>query len=658
MRLFGGCLLLALVSCRNGEKTGELNPAAGHVLHNDDRNFSKLDHMKQEPFQQRQQALPDSTFNLRVQVNDMLSHQELSQAVVEVFVNYTKNNTALSGVDGSTLLHVPYHSGLPITVVANKAGYIPALLPCQTNRIPIFSSATVSMLSLTQGSIWLFEDSVLITGKTADTSSQPIVRFPKSLLNLTDSGNLTSVKAYVTIPDLTSEQGGSLNTQGIIISKSEHVSVELSPLAAVSVQLFSGDMELNIGGHVQISLRVPDSRGLQTSDVVPAWFFNRTVGGWMRKGLGKVMSVDGKLMWTFTAPHLGYWIAAPLSSTRGFFDLAVPVDFIFHHFFLLMVLFGGTLVTIICLLFGLLYYCRREPSDSKATKIQPVIRKDQTTSTCDDDVCEASSGDVCDPQDGQNQVEQGDNQRNASFMSKHNSNIIVSPTAVAIAVECNELELNADLSDLTFSHKSSEQVRLPASLTDNFFFYNQPVAILPAPAFFQLEEHLEQAQWSKSATLPRVGASNGAATEPKGTFPTQSQVAETEDQHEVVESSQDAGSANTSRVPFSLPESLSVPGTLNKIREGRHSVNTLVGLSKIPSPQPSRAWFVSLEGKPAAEIRYSVSEQQRRRRPIESRETSLDSGVDMSELNQNSGRRAVTLERNATFVKSKQTPKQ
>lgn len=40
-------------------------------------------------------------------------------------------------------------------------------------------------------------------------------------------------------------------------------------------------------------------------------------GGWMRKGLGTVVSVEGKVTWTFTAPHLGYWIAAPLSSTRG-----------------------------------------------------------------------------------------------------------------------------------------------------------------------------------------------------------------------------------------------------------------------------------------------------------------------------------------------------
>lgn len=42
-----------------------------------------------------------------------------------------------------------------------------------------------------------------------------------------------------------------------------------------------------------------------------------SAGGWMRKGLGMVVSVDRKLTWTFTAPQLGYWIAAPLTSTRG-----------------------------------------------------------------------------------------------------------------------------------------------------------------------------------------------------------------------------------------------------------------------------------------------------------------------------------------------------
>ncbi|XP_072254001.1 protein FAM171B-like isoform X2 [Leuresthes tenuis] len=673
MRLLGGCLLCALVLSAYGETTAEFSPAAGQLLHNDDRNFLKQDHVKQEPFQHRQKAretLPDSTFNLRVHVNDMLNHQRLSQAVVEVFINYTKNSSALSGEDGSAFLHVPYHSGLPVTVVASKVGYMPTMLPCKTNRIPIFSSVMMSLLNLNQGNIWLFEDSVMITGQTADGTSQPTVRFPKSLLNLTHSSNITSVKAYLTIPKLTSDEHSSLNTLGIMNITSGYVSVDLSPVAAVSVQLFSGDTELHISGPIHFTLTVPDSWGLQTSNVIPAWYFNSSTGGWMRKGLGKVMSVDGKLVWTFTAPHLGYWIAAPLSSTRGFFDLAFSIDFISHHYFFLMVLFGGTLVAVICLLVGLLFYCR-EPSEIKARKMQHVLKKDQTTSTCDDDVFEASSGSACDPQDGQNQnhslTERGDNQRNASFICVHNSEVIVNPGAVAITMECNELEINTNLTDLTFSHNSSEQARLPASLTDNLFFYNQPVAIFPAPAFFQLEEP-EQTQWRKSATLPRAGASNSASMEPlskdsiiqtmpKGLSATQSQAVETEKQFEVLEGSQAANSINTSRGPFGLLESASVPATLNKIRESRHSMHTLTGLSEIPSPQPPRAWFVSLEGKPAAEIRYTVSEQQRRRRPIESRDTSLDSGVDMSELNQMSSRRAVTLERNATFVKSKQEPR-
>lgn len=117
-------------------------------------------------------------------------------------------------------------------------------------------------------------------------------------------------------------------------------------MAAVSVELFSGDEELKVSGPIQISLSVAENRGLRDSDVVPAWFFNRTAGryfstlptyltgctptafivtdssagGWKRKGLGKMTLVDGHLMWVFNAPHLGYWIAAPLTSTRGRFS--------------------------------------------------------------------------------------------------------------------------------------------------------------------------------------------------------------------------------------------------------------------------------------------------------------------------------------------------
>lgn len=57
-----------------------------------------------------------------------------------------------------------------------------------------------------------------------------------------------------------------------------YVSMELSPVAAVSVRLFSADSELHVSGPIQISLNIPNSCGLHISNVVPAWFFNQTTG--------------------------------------------------------------------------------------------------------------------------------------------------------------------------------------------------------------------------------------------------------------------------------------------------------------------------------------------------------------------------------------------
>lgn len=289
------------------------------------------------------------------------------------------------------------------------------------------------------------------------------------------------------------------------------------------------------------------------------------------------------------------------------------------------------------------------------------MQKDQTTSTYAE-VFETSSGNG-QLQDGQNPsfTEEADNQHNVSFFSMRNSNVLVNPNAVSVAVECNELELKTNLSDLAFL-QTTEQAKLPPSLADNLFFYNQSVAILPAPTFFHLKERPESDQWTKSATLPRAGTCNSTAAEPpikesfvqtlpKAPSAIQSPEVEADNQLRVSEDPKAANVSSTTR-GFSLPESVSVPGTLNKIGQSRNSVHTPSGFPKIPSLQPPRAWFVSLEGKPAAEIHHAGSDQQRRRRPIESRDTSLDSGVDMSELNQTSSRRAITLERNATFVKS------
>lgn len=69
-------------------------------------------------------------------MTDVLSRQYLSQAVVEVYANYNKTSTSLSGEDGGVLLHVPYRPGMLVTVVACKDGYICTVLPCKTHRMP------------------------------------------------------------------------------------------------------------------------------------------------------------------------------------------------------------------------------------------------------------------------------------------------------------------------------------------------------------------------------------------------------------------------------------------------------------------------------------------------------------------------------------------
>lgn len=77
-----------------------------------------------------------SVFTLKVQVNDIISHQYLRQAVVEVFVNYTLTNSTLTGNNGAVLIKIPYKLGLSLTIVSYKDGYLLTPLPWKTARMP------------------------------------------------------------------------------------------------------------------------------------------------------------------------------------------------------------------------------------------------------------------------------------------------------------------------------------------------------------------------------------------------------------------------------------------------------------------------------------------------------------------------------------------
>lgn len=197
-------------------------------------------------------------------------------------------------------------------------------------------------------------------------------------------------------------------------------SVELKPVAAVNVLLYSGWEELQVRGPIQISLPLGHNTRLRAADTVPAWAFNLKIGenidsgeatelhyrirqhhaycaiffmpcegAWENQGLGIVKKFGKELVWTYTASHLGSWIAAPLPSSYGTYHTRLPsafwpsdicvckcfisiyksdrldflghessLDFLSYHTYLLVGIFGATLAIVIGFLSLLLCHCR------------------------------------------------------------------------------------------------------------------------------------------------------------------------------------------------------------------------------------------------------------------------------------------------------------
>uniref|UniRef100_A0A8C7WZD7 Uncharacterized protein n=1 Tax=Oryzias sinensis TaxID=183150 RepID=A0A8C7WZD7_9TELE len=130
-----------------------------------------------------------STFNLRVQVNDLLCQRHLSKAVVEVFINYTRNSTPTLPSKGkkTNIKKESQSEILFLTLYLYPLYFTPE----------VFSSVTVSLLELNQGNMWLFEDYVVITGKAAGTVKSRYTSFCVTFPRLQDT--------YMTIPQLKPE---------------------------------------------------------------------------------------------------------------------------------------------------------------------------------------------------------------------------------------------------------------------------------------------------------------------------------------------------------------------------------------------------------------------------------------------------------------------
>uniref|UniRef100_A0AAZ3QWM6 Membrane-associated ring finger (C3HC4) 7 n=1 Tax=Oncorhynchus tshawytscha TaxID=74940 RepID=A0AAZ3QWM6_ONCTS len=597
---------------------------------------------------------PEPPFALRVLVKDQVTRRRLGGAQVRVFVNHTLSSQALTGEKGEVLLRVPYSLGLSLTIVASMEGYVLTLLPWRTTKRP-------------------------------NISYQPSVQFPKSHLMLSDGSNTSTVMAYLTVPLRHLGKDCVNCTPGIIHNKSVFRSVELRAMAAVSTLLYSGGQEVQVKGPIQISLPLAHTTNLRPSDTLPAWDFNTKTGAWENQGLGIVKLVGDHLVWTYIASHLGYWIAAPLPSSNGYMGHASSMEFLSYHTYLLVGILGGTLVIVLGFLAVLLCQCgglgsSRGPRRRARFSKPSALKKDQTTSTHMEEghaMMSFHPGDrahglasrsvQCDP--------------STTRHNKANYNIYVEDPGRGSALLYENVGSGAKGPQASHHYINSEEVarlrersreeRNRAHLGGGaqlLHLYNQPVAILQAPERFSSQGGEQQVSGCKSATFPRNGGAydthshseqggHDSYTQTLPKNPHHAQGANPQqggqDQPQALETTPQGPASNPGAWGrySSLPESsVSVPGTLNEaagmraFSSGMGGPSELQGISertlleltrgKASSPHP-RAWFVSLDGKPAASVRHSIIELQGRHpRPPSSNDTSLDSGVDMNEPQQ------------------------
>ncbi|EPY77786.1 hypothetical protein CB1_001183012 [Camelus ferus] len=474
-----------------------------------------------------------SVFMLKVQVNDIISRQYLSQAVVEVFVNYTKTNSTVTKNNGAVLIRVPYKLGLSLTIIAYKDGYVLTSLPWNTGRMP--SSG--------------------INGDSKDITAYHTV-FLTAILG----GTIVIVIGFFAV--LLCYCRDKCGTP----QKRER---NVTKLEVLKRDQTTSTTHINHISSVKVALKAEDKSQL------------------------------------FNAKNSSY---SPQ---------------------------------------------KKEPSKVEAEDRVPVVKTRDNLKIYNEDVSFLS-------------VNQNNYSRNLT-QSLESSVGAKQPKHVNNNIPSSLGDAQEEKRYLTGKEEVYGHPHIPEQL---MHIYSQPIAIFQTSDLFSTPEQLHTA---KSATLPRKGQlvygqlmepvnrENFTQTLPKMPMHSHAQPPDAREENIPLEGQQSLPSQTSdwSRYSNSLLESVSVPGTLNEAvvmtpfsseLQGI-SEQTLLELSKgKPSPHP-RAWFVSLDGKPVAQVRHSFIDLKKGKR-TQSNDTSLDSGVDMNE--HHSSRK---LEREKTFIKSMHQPK-
>ncbi|KAI7806244.1 protein FAM171A1 isoform X1 [Triplophysa rosa] len=319
---------------------------------------------------------------LKVHLSDASTHQPLSGVTVEIFTNHTPVASDTSGADGNTFIRFPYRLGDLFVVTATKRGYVPNSIPWQPDRLPVFSSLSLDLLPERAATLMVYDDLVEIVSGYQGSKLQ----FPRRALSLPSNASYTNLTAFLTVSSTSRDTQYFPYLQGLHSNYTgSDRKFELTPIAAISVHLLGSDgAELHISEPITVNVPLPADSDLKENDHIPAWRFDPKLGAWLKSNLGRVHWEGKQLTLTYTAPQLGYWVAAMSPINTG---PVVAKDISTYHTVFLLAILGGMTLILLFLFCLLLYYCRRKCSRSRPTHRKFTLssaldasKRDQATS--------------------------------------------------------------------------------------------------------------------------------------------------------------------------------------------------------------------------------------------------------------------------------------